>query len=148
MRQPLKGKKMVKKTTWITAMILMVAGSVWAASSSYKYISAADLQKRIQAGSPMVLIDICQVEQFARGHIKGSIETNAYPVKTQAEKDRLAQYLPKIKESSDDVIIICPRGGGGAKNTFEFYKSSGVDEKRLLILEKGMEAWPFETEKK
>ena len=139
---------MVKKITWITAMMLFIAGSVWAASSNYKYISAADLQKRINDGSPMILIDICPVEQFAKGHIRGSIETNAYPVKTQAEKDRLAQYLPKIKASSDDVIIICPRGGGGAKNTFDFYKSNDVDAERLLILEKGMEAWPYETEKK
>lgn len=96
----------------------------------------------------MIIINICPVEQFAKGHIKGSLETNAYPVKTKEEKARLAEYLPKIKASTDDVVIVCPRGGGGAKRTFDFYKSSGIEEKRLLILEKGMNKWPYETEKK
>jgi rhodanese-related sulfurtransferase len=140
---------MVKRTIGVISMLLLVAGLGWAASSDgYNYIAPDTLQKRITEGSPMILIDICPVDQFAAGHIKGSIETNAYPVKTDEEKARLAKYLPKIKASSEDVIIVCPRGGGGAKNTFDFYKSSGVEEKRMLILEKGMDKWPYEKEKK
>jgi rhodanese-related sulfurtransferase len=140
---------MVKRTVGVISMLFFVAGVGWASSSdSYNYIAADALQKRITGGSPMILIDICPVDQFAAGHIKGSIETNAYPVKTDAEKARLAKYLPKIKAASEDVIIVCPRGGGGAKNTFGFYKSNGVEEKRLLILEKGMDKWPYEKEKK
>jgi rhodanese-related sulfurtransferase len=132
----------------ITLSVAAAAGS-WAASSDgYNYISAADLQKRLQAKSPMILLDICPVEQFAKGHIPGAIETNAYPVDTDEQRERLAKVLPKIQASPDDVIILCPRGGGGAKKTFDFYKSKGVDPKRLIILEKGMDAWPFETEKK
>jgi rhodanese-related sulfurtransferase len=96
----------------------------------------------------MVLVDICVVEQFAKGHIPGSIETNAYPVETDEQRQNLAKVLPKIQESAGDVVIVCPRGGGGAKKTFDFYKSQGVDEKRLLILEKGMDKWPYETEAK
>lgn len=96
----------------------------------------------------MILIDICSAEQFAKGHIKGSIETNAYPVKTEEEKARLAKHLPTMKASTEDVIIVCPRGGGGAKNTFDFYKANGIDENRMLILEKGMDKWPFQTEAK
>jgi hypothetical protein len=38
--------------------------------------------------------------------------------------------------------------GGGAKNTFDFYKSNGVEEKRLLILEKGMDKWLYEEKNK
>jgi hypothetical protein len=56
--------------------------------------------------------------------------------------------LPKIESSADDVVIVCPKGGGGAKKTYDFYKSKGVDEKRLLILEKGMGGWPYKTESK
>ena len=138
------------KRVLVTLTILVFAVEYsWAASSGgYNFISAGDLQKRIKAGSSMILIDICPVEQFAKGHIKGSVETNAYPVEQESERDSLAQYLPKINASSDDVIIVCPRGGGGAKRTFDFYKSKGVDAKRLLILEKGMDAWPYETETK
>jgi rhodanese-related sulfurtransferase len=140
---------MVKRTVGIISMLFWVVGLGWAASpDGYNYIAADALQKRITAGSPMILIDICPVDQFAAGHIKGSIETNAYPVKTDAEKTRLTKYLPKIKAASEDVIIVCPGGGSGAKNTFDFYKANGIEEKRLLILEKGMNKWPYETEKK
>jgi rhodanese-related sulfurtransferase len=140
---------MVKRTIGIISILLLVAGWGWAASSGgYNFISADDLQKRIKSGDSMIFIDICPVEQFAKGHIKGSLETNAYPVEKESERDSLAKYLPKIKASSDDVIIVCPRGSGGAKRTFDFYKSNAVEEKRLLILEKGMDAWPYETEKK
>jgi rhodanese-related sulfurtransferase len=96
----------------------------------------------------MIIIDICTVEQFAQGHIKGSIETNAYPVKTVEEKARLAEHLDTLKASTDDVVIVCPRGGGGAKNTFDFYKDNGIAASRLLILKKGMDKWPFDTESK
>jgi rhodanese-related sulfurtransferase len=119
----------------------------WGASSrGYNYISPDNLQKRIKGESSMILLDVCPAAQFAKGHIPGSIGTNAYPVDTEAEKGRLAQVLPKIQSLPDDIVIICPRGGGGAKRTADFYKSKGVDGKRLLILEKGMSGWPFEKQ--
>ncbi len=133
----------------VVTILLWSAAASWAAAGGgYRYISAADLQKRLQSKSPMILVDICPVEQFAKGHIPGAIETNAYPVDTEEQRERLAKLLPRIQSSADDVIILCPRGGGGAKKTVDFYTSKGVDPKRLLILEKGMDAWPYETEKK
>jgi rhodanese-related sulfurtransferase len=140
---------MIKKLIAALTIVFLAATGSWAASpDGYNYISPADLQKRLQSKSPMILLDICPVEQFAKGHIPGAIETNAYPVDTDEQRGRLAKVLPQIQASKDDVIILCPRGGGGAKKTFDFYKNKGVDEKRLLILEKGMDTWPYETEKK
>ena len=139
--------KMAKKIVLMTVFLLITMGlQLEASAGDYNFIAAQDLHKRISAESSMIIIDILPAEQFAKGHIKGAIETNAYPVKTEAEKARLAEYLPKIMESTDDVVIICPRGSGGAKRTFDFYKDNGVEEKRLLILEKGMNAWPYEVE--
>jgi len=138
---------MVKKIVLITVILLITMGlQLEASAGDYNFIAAQDLHKRITAESSMIIIDILPAEQYAKGHIKGAIETNAYPVKTEAEKARLAEHLPKIMESTDDVVIICPRGSGGAKRTFDFYKDNGVEEKRLLILEKGMNAWPYEVE--
>jgi len=139
--------KMAKKIVLITAILLITLGlKIEASAGDYNFISAEDLHKRVAAESSMIIVDILPAEQFAKGHIKGAIETNAYPVKTEAEKARLAEQLPKIMESTDDVVIICPRGSGGAKRTFDFYKENGVAEKRLLILEKGMNGWPYEVE--
>ena len=133
----------------LTLLFAVASSTAWAATSEgYRYITADDLNVRLSSGPPMIIIDICPIEQFAKGHIKGSIETNAFPVKTDAEKARLSELLPKIKASNDDIIIICPRGGGGATNTFDYYKANGVVENRMLILEKGMDKWPYETERK
>lgn len=132
-------------TTW--AAIVLCVSWAWAAGT-YNYIKAKDLNGRLSAGSPMIIVDICPKEQFAKGHIKGSLETNAYPVKTDEEKAKLAVILPEMRASADDIIVVCPKGGGGATKTVDYYKAGGIDEKRLLILEKGMNEWPFETEKK
>lgn len=136
---------MLRKLIFVLMVTLLASTGAWADQGDYKYISASDLQERLQKKSPMILVDICVVEQFAKGHIAGSIETNAYPVETEDQRQGLAKALPQIQASQDDVIIVCPRGGGGAKKTFDFYKSQGVDPKRLLILEKGMDKWPYET---
>jgi hypothetical protein len=88
------------------------------------------------------------LDQYAQGHLPGSIETNAFPVKTEEEKARLDKAMPKINASSDDVVILCPKGKLGAENTFNYYKSKGVAEKRLLILENGMAGWPYPKNEK
>lgn len=130
---------------FLAIVVTGILGAVGTISAEdYRYISPDELNARLEAGSPMILIDIQPAEQFAKGHIKGAIETNAFPVKTEEEKACLAEHLPLINGSADDVIILCPRGGG-AKGTYDFYKSSGVDANRLLILENGMEKWPFRT---
>ena len=143
------GMRMFKKCILCLIAVLFSATTASAfLFDGYNYISADDLQKRIKAQSPMILVDICSVEQFAKAHIPGSIETNAYPVETDAQREALGHLLPQIRKSSDDVIILCPRGGGGAKRTYDYYKANGVDQSRLLILEKGVEKWPFATEAK
>lgn len=56
-------------------------------------------------------------------------------------KDRIDAVSPMI-------IIVCPMGGGGARNTVDYFKTQGVDAERLLILEKGIYKWPYYTGKK
>ena len=138
----------MKRFSLVLLVLLLSTVSAWSASTKggYNYISADDVQKRLNSGPAMILVDICTVEQFSKGHVASSIETNAYPVKTEPEKARLAKVLPTIQASAEDVVIVCPRGGGGAKNTVDFYKSQGVAEERLLILDKGMDNWPYDTQ--
>lgn len=140
---------MTNRTVILLLFIFLSAGPGLAdASGNYNFISAEKLKKRMDSNAPMIIIDICPAKQFAQEHIRGAIETNAYPVKKDAEKARLADHLDKIKSSPNDVIIICPRGGGGAKRTFDFYEANGIGNHRLLILEKGMKGWPYKKHKK
>lgn len=141
---------MQKVFTLLLAMIIVAAsGTVWAASAEdYKYITAKDLNTRLSNGSPMILIDLRKAEQYAEGHIKGSIETDAVPVETEEQKARLIKLLPMLKASTEDIILICPKGDKNAKKTYALYKANGVDIHRMLIVENGMNQWPYATETK
>ena len=40
-------------------------------------------------------------------------------------------------------MVVCPRGKGGAMNSYDYLKTQGIPEERLRILEGGMAGWPF-----
>jgi rhodanese-related sulfurtransferase len=126
----------------IIAVLLMLIVATAAAAANYQYVSTDTFKEWQEKGKPVVIVDIQIPAEFAKRHFKGSLETNAYPVKSDEERQRLDATLAKINASKDDVVIVCPRGGGGAKNTYDYLKGKGVEEKRLFILEKGMEGWP------
>ena len=127
--------------TLLTVSLLVVAAVAMAAD--YRYVKQDTFKGWLESGHPMIIVDIQAPEGFAKGHFKGALETNAYPVKSDEEKKRLDATLEKINATKDDVVIVCPRGGGGAKNTYDYLKAKGVDEGRLHILEKGSEGWPW-----
>jgi rhodanese-related sulfurtransferase len=112
--------------------------------SSYNYISPEETAKLIrETPSQVALVDIQVKEGFTKEHLKGALATYAYPVKTDAEKARLAELLPSFK-AGQKIVIVCPRGGGGAKRAYDFYVEKGVSKEQLLILTKGQEGWPRE----
>ena len=115
------------------------------AADTYHYISAAALEARLSAKEPIHLVDIQVEEEFAKHHITGATATYAYPVKTEADKAKLQAVLTKIKADSAPVVVICPRGAGGATRTYDYLLSQGIAAERLLILEKGQEGWACPT---
>jgi len=111
-------------------------------AGGYSYVKVDDFKSWLQEGKKMAIIDIQPATDFQKEHFRGAVETNAYPVKTDAERLRLDKTLPGLVASTEPVVVVCPRGGGGAKATYDYLKSKGIDEKRLLILEGGMQGWP------
>ena len=109
----------------------------------YDYTPATEFKESLERGKPMVIVDIQIPAEFAQHHFRGALETGAFPAKTDAEKHRLDKVLPVIGTGNEPVVIVCPRGGGGAKNAYDYLKSRGIDEKRLHILENGMQGWPY-----
>ncbi len=90
----------------------------------------------------MHILDVQKPEDFQKKHIKGSFGTGAYPVKTEEDRKKLDALIEKIKKDELDIVIICPRGAGAAKNTYDYIKSMGISEKRLFILEGGIQGFP------
>jgi len=119
---------------------LLVCSS--ATAGDYSFVKAGDFKSWLQDGKKMAIIDIQPAADFQQQHFLGSIETNAYPVKSAEERQRLDKTIPQLTASTESVVVVCPRGGGGAKGTYDYLKSKGIDEKRLFILEGGMQGWP------
>lgn len=123
-------------------MFSVLLAAVTALAADYRYVKTDVFKGWLESGKPMIIVDIQAPADFARKHFKGAVETNAYPVKTDEEKKRLDATLEKIGATKNDIVIVCPRGGGGARNTYDYLKAKGVDESRMYILEKGAEGWP------
>lgn len=131
---------MKKIVVLICAFLLTLAQT--ALATDYRFVSAEDLKDWLEASKPILLVDIQEKPEFVAHHIKGSLETNAYPVKTDAERQTLA---PAVRKANDyeSVVVVCPRGKGGAKRAYDYLKEQGVPEAKLTILTGGMGKWPY-----
>ena len=130
---------MLKIIALSLVVTIFTVGTVFAAN----YIEPQQLKALMDQKKPLLLIDIQPVADFELHHLPGSIETNAFPAKTEAEKKRLDKTLTIINSSKVPVVVICPRGMSGAKNSYAYLISKGIPESRLTILEDGIAEWPY-----
>lgn len=127
----------------VVAILLLLCCAVTAMAAGYTYVEQDQFRQWLEQGKDMAIVDIQVPAEFKQHHFKGSLETGAYPVKSSDDKQKLDAVLPGIAASQADVVVICPRGGGGAKNTYDYLKEKGISEKRLFILREGMQGWPY-----
>jgi rhodanese-related sulfurtransferase len=111
----------------------------------YNWVEPEQFKQWLEAKKPMILVDIQDKPSFAAHHFPGSIETNAFPTETDAERKRIDPAVAAFKKSGQEVVVLCPRGGGGAKRTYDYLKAQGVPEKKLFILTGGVDKWPYRT---
>jgi rhodanese-related sulfurtransferase len=104
----------MKNVTGIAAAFLLLIVAIVSAAS-YNYVRPDKFKEWLATGKKIVVIDIQAPAEFAKRHFTGSLETNAYAVKSDEERKRLDATLETFNASKDDVVIVCPRGGGGAK---------------------------------
>ena len=138
-------QKRITPMKTIFTLLALVALAPAAIAAQYNYISPDELKERIHANEDLLIIDIQVEEEFKQHHIPGSLATHAYPVKSSSERDRLNPVLELQRNDSRPVVIVCPRGAGGAKRTYDYLAANGISEDRLWILEKGMSGWKFEN---
>ncbi|MDD2851453.1 MAG: rhodanese-like domain-containing protein [Desulfuromonadaceae bacterium] len=125
------------------SLVLMALLTTVSTAVAANYIEPLELKQAFENKSPLIIIDIQPAKDFAQQHLPGSVETNAFPAKSSEEKRRLDKALPAIKASSAPVVIVCPRGKSGAKNSYEYLLSMGIAEDRLQILDDGIAGWPY-----
>jgi len=127
----------------VISLTLLFFFNVAAIFSSFNYLEADQLKERIENGTPIIIVDIQVKDEFSAHSFPGSIETNAYPVKTESQKKQILPAVEAFQKTGHDVVVVCPRGGGGAKRCYSYLKSQGVPEEKLTILKGGMEKWPY-----
>jgi len=138
----------MRKSLFTKICLVMFLAFVAAACSqneSYNYISPAELKERLDAGEveqgSLVVFSTQTEQEWASGYLPQAIPTFARPLETDEDYAKLEPILDKIKDTDADVVIICPRGGGGATRPCDYLMEQGIDEHRLLILEGGQEAY-------
>ncbi len=134
----------MKKGWGVLAILLVALCSMAALFENFNYIQADAFKAMLDAGKNMVLVDIQVKDEFARHHFKNSLETNAYPVETKEQQQMLDKAVIAAKAAGTDIIVICPRGGGGAKRCYSYLKGQGIAEEKIFILAGGVDKWPHQ----
>jgi rhodanese-related sulfurtransferase len=130
------------KQIMLLLTLLLLCSSI-AMAGNYNYIEPDQFRQWLEKGKDMAIVDIQIPAEFQQHHFKGASETNAFPVKSPEDKLKLDKILPMLTSARNDVVVVCPRGGGGAKNTYDYLKEKGISEKRMFILKEGMQGWPY-----
>lgn len=131
----------MKRSILTLAMVLLVfTGNALA----YNKISSGELKAQLENQQPVVLVDIQVADEFDEHHLIGATATYAFPVKSAADKAKLDTVLAELKTNQSPAVVVCPRGKGGAKRTYDYLKAGGIAEQRLSILEKGQQGWPYD----
>ncbi|WP_432737830.1 rhodanese-like domain-containing protein [Maridesulfovibrio sp. FT414] len=135
------------KTIFIAlGLLLIISSAAFAMKEAYNYMSAEALNTAVQDGADVAIVDIQVPADYKAHHIKGAIETGAYPVKTADDKAKFTATLAKVKDSKENIVIICPRGKGGAERAVDYFKEQGVAPYRLFILTEGQGGWNYGVE--
>lgn len=132
----------MKKRIAILAVLIIGLLNMAALLESFNYVKADDFKQWLDSGKAMVLVDIQVKDEFSLLHFKDSIETNAFPVETEEQRKMIDSAVAAAKKAGTDVVVICPRGGGGAKRCYSYLKAQGISEEKLFILEGGIAKWP------
>lgn len=128
----------------ITMILFCLALAVPAFGGKYNYVSPEQVNTWLSDKTPVNIVDIQVAPEFNEHHLPGSLATHAYPVKTEKDRKKLDKAIVVAKGNNYPVIVVCPRGKGGAKRSYDYMKAQNLIHDRLMILEGGIDNWPFE----
>ena len=132
----------MKQKIAVLAILVIGLFNMAALFENFNYVKAEEFKQWLDSGKTMVLVDIQVKDEFSLHHFKDSIETNAFPVETEEQRKMIDPAVAAAKKAGTDVVVVCPRGGGGAKRCYSYLKEQGIPEGKLFILEGGVDKWP------
>jgi len=121
--------------------LALFAGS--AVAANYNFITPDEMKAWIDRKQAFSIVDIQVEKEFALHHLPGSIATYAYPVKTDEERSAIAKAVEQYGKDGNPIVVVCPRGAGGAQRCYDYLKENNIPEEKLTILKGGIEGWPY-----
>ncbi|MGO1469861.1 MAG: rhodanese-like domain-containing protein [Tissierella sp.] len=134
--------------------LLMVACGQESESSEtnpMEYISVDQLMDSIKDGSDeYVMLDVRKVEDYNKGHIKGSYEADVDAANKGGDDEAgivsLKKGLLQATESEtgnpdDKYVLICYSGKSYAQKATDLLIEMGLSKDQIITLEGGMSAW-------
>lgn len=138
-------KILVMGLIFIMSLSLTACSKKTTRDSNYQYKTEKEVKKAIENKDKLTLLDIQVKEDYDKHHIKGTIPTYAYPVKSNSDKEKLDNVLSTLEKNNDPILVICPGGAGGATRTIDYLKGKGISKNRLYILENGQSGWTYDN---
>ena len=127
------------------AFVLSLAMTSLGIAKDYNYISPQEFKARLDAGDveqgKLMVFSSQNHKEFASGYLPIAIQTFARPLESEADYRKLDIVLDRAKVTSEDIVVICPRGGSGATRPYDYLQKNGIDPSRMFILTKGQEAY-------
>lgn len=133
---------MVKKLLILLSTFCLLS-AVGAFAADINYISADDFKDIIENNTPVIIADIQKAKDFQKHQFYGSIETSAYPVKTETQQQLLDKVVEMFEKTGNQVVIVGPRGTSAAKRAFKYLLDQAVPAEKLFILKGGIKEWPY-----
>lgn len=130
------------KSIFLALTILLLSTNI-SVAQTYNYISPEQMKSKLDKAEDLLILDIQVKDEFDKHHLPGSLPTYAYPVKTEQERISLNKAVTIYNESGKSVVIVCPRGKGGAKRSYDYMLSQNIPEEKIAILKNGMAGWPY-----
>ena len=132
----------MKKITGLAAVLFLMIAGIATAGIEYNFIDSDSLMESLQEKKAIHLVDIQKKNDFLQHHFFGSVETGAYPVKSEQDMSRINEVLHDLQATDKPVVIISPRGTRAAGRTYEYLLEQGIAAQRLAILKSGIRGWP------
>jgi len=114
-------------------------------AKDYNYISPQEFKARLDTGDveqgKMMVFSTQNHKEFASGYLPAAVQTFARPLESEADYRKLDIVLARALKTTEDIVVICPRGGSGATRPYDYLEKNGIDSTRLFVLTKGQEAY-------
>ena len=125
----------------IPAFCLFCVAAAFAAENNY--IEADAFKTMIENNAPVIIADIQKPKNFQKHQFFGSIETGAYPVKTETQQQLLDQIIEMYEKTGNQIVIVGPRGTSAAKRALQYLEDEAVPVEKIFILKGGIKKWPY-----